>query len=195
MNFKLMSKMSIAVVAVMVGGSLLTGCSSERQKNEAKEAAARYWQDKAYPGKAYDVQVIEAEKADDGKYRVKGIVDGETRVGEFNPDTETFSEGYYSMAHEKTKRIAELEEEVKYWKDRSDNLDKQIYKLKVRLNLATGKKVDDFDNASDGGPDDSQPAVRPNAAPAAATVTTPPAAATKVGTTTTAPHTDGAQSE
>ncbi|CAK9251999.1 unnamed protein product [Sphagnum jensenii] len=134
---------------------MLSGCSSERKKNEAKEAAARYWQDKAYPGKAYDVQVLEAEKSDDGKYRVKGIVDGETRVGEFNPDTETFSEGFYASAHEKQKRIAELEEEVKYWKDRSENLDKQIYKLKVRLNIATGKKVDDFDNAPDSGASDN----------------------------------------
>jgi hypothetical protein len=123
----------IAVVAV--------GCSTEKQKNQAKEAAARYWQDKAYPGKAYDVQVIEAEKTDDG-YRVKGIVDGETRVGVFNPETETFSEGYYSLAKERDKHIAELEQEVKYWKERSENQDKELYKLKVRLSLATGKKLD-----------------------------------------------------
>jgi hypothetical protein len=147
---KIMSLTKWSAVLVMVSGmivssAVITGCSTEKQKNEAKEAAARYWQDKAYPGKSYDVQVIEAEKADDGKYRVKGIVDGETRVGSFNPDTETFSEGYYSMAHEKTKRIAELEEEVKYWKDRAENQEKEIYKLKVRLDLAQGKKIDDSD--------------------------------------------------
>lgn len=127
----------ILVVAALVA----TGCSTEKQKNQAKEAAARYWQDKAYPGKAYDVQVIEAEKTDDG-YRVKGLVDGETRVGVFNPETETFSEGYYSLAKERDKRIAELEQEVKYYKDRAENQEKEIYKLKVRLDLASGKKIE-----------------------------------------------------
>ena len=76
---------------VMLGlGLVLSGCASEKAKNRAKEAAARYWQDKAYPGKAHDVQVIEAETADDGMYRVKGLIDGETRVGMFNPETEVF---------------------------------------------------------------------------------------------------------
>jgi uncharacterized protein YceK len=154
-------KLKSFVLVVAVFGLVLSGCSSERQKNEAKEAAARYWQDKAYPGKAYDVQVIDAEKDDNGKYRVKGIVDGETRVGEFDPNSETFSEGYYSSAHEKTKRIAELEEEVKYWKDRSENQDKQIYKLQVRLNLATGKKIDDSENADTGGDDVQKPVTAP----------------------------------
>jgi uncharacterized protein YceK len=161
-------------IVFLVCGLLFAGCSSERQKNEAKEAAARYWQDKAYPGKAYDVQVLDAEKSDGGKYRVKGIVDGETRVGEFDPSTDSFSEGFYASAHEKQKRIAELEEEVKYWKDRSENQEKQIYKLKVRLNIATGKKVDDFDNAGDTKPDGTAesdddgntPAAKPTTAPA-----------------------------
>jgi hypothetical protein len=128
------------VVAVVVAG-MVAGCSTDKQKNQAKEAAARYWQDKAYPGKAFDVQVIEAEKTDGG-YRVKGIVDGETRTGVFNPDTETFSEGYYSLAKERDKHIAELEQEVKYYKERSENQDKEIYKLKVRLAMASGKKLD-----------------------------------------------------
>ena len=140
------------VLCATVIAAFMMGCSTERQKNEAKEAAARYWQEKAYPGKAYDVQVLDAEKDENGKYRVKGIVDGETRVGEFSPDSETFSEGYYSLAHEKTKRVAELEEEVKYWKDRSENLEKEMYKLKVRLNLSTGKSTDldtgDTDNGN-----------------------------------------------
>jgi hypothetical protein len=127
-------------LATAVGGF---GCASEKTKNRAKETAARYWQDKAYPGKSFDVQVIEAEKADDGQYRVKGIVDGETRVGTFNPDTETFAEGYYSLSHERSKRIAELEQEVKYWKEKSDAADKENYKLKVRLNAAQGKSIDD----------------------------------------------------
>jgi len=131
---------------------LAAGCSGDRVKNQAKEAAARYWQDKAYPGQAYDIQVIDAEKTDGG-YRVKGIVDGETRVGVWSPDTDTFSEGYYSLAKERDKHIAELEEQVKYWKGKSDDSDKEIYKLKVRLALASGKKLDsdsqDEDDAVD----------------------------------------------
>lgn len=122
-------------VLIAVGAA---GCSTEKIKNKAKESAARYWQDKAYPGKAFDVQVVEAEPAEDGGFRVKGIVDGETRVGIFNPETETFSEGYYSLAHERNRRIAELEQEVKYWKEKAEGLEKENYKLKVQLNLSRG---------------------------------------------------------
>lgn len=125
----------VVVVALAASAILVSGCSSTKEKNRAKEAAARYWQDKAYPGKSFDVQVIEAEKTDGG-YRVKGIVDGETRVGTFNPDTENFSEGYYSLAHERSKKIAELEQEVKYWKEKAESLEKENYKLKVNLNVS-----------------------------------------------------------
>src|SRR3954464_11818996 len=138
-------RMKIWIAAGVLGLACLivfSGCASEAKKNQAKEAAAKYWQDKAYPGKATDVQVIDAEKTDDG-YRVKGIVDGETRVGVFNPDTETFSEGYYSLAHERNKRVAELEQEVKYWKEKAEGLDKENYKLKVLISTATGKKMED----------------------------------------------------
>jgi hypothetical protein len=128
---------------VLVLALALAGCSSERMKNHAKESAARYWQDKAYPGKSFDIQVVEAEKAEGGQYRVKGIVDGETRVGMFNPETETFSEGYYSLASERNKRIAELEQEVKYWKEKTEGLEKEIYKLKVQMSVHSGHKVDD----------------------------------------------------
>jgi hypothetical protein len=137
-----MKKLSLAVGL----GVLLTlaACSTEKTKNRAKETAARYWQDKAYPGKSYDVQVTDAEKADDGMYRVKGIVDGETRVGLFNPDTENFTEGYYSLAHEKGKRVAELEQESRYWKEKAEGLEKENYKLKVQLKMAKGdKNLDD----------------------------------------------------
>jgi hypothetical protein len=128
-------KKSILVILAL---AFVVGCSSaEKAKNHAKESAARYWQDKAYPGKGFDIQVIEAEKADGGLFRVKGIVDGETRVGTFNPETETFSEGYYSLAHERNKRIAELEQESKYWKEKAESLEKEIYKLKVQLNVNT----------------------------------------------------------
>lgn len=137
-----MRKLARFVMAGMTVFALVfSGCATEKAKNRAKEAAARYWQDKAYPGKAFDVQVIEAEAADDGMYRVKGIIDGETRVGMFNPETETFSEGYYSLAHERSKRIAELEQEVKYWKEKAEKLDKEIFKLKVQLEGPGAKKA------------------------------------------------------
>ena len=121
----------------------LSGCSTQKVKNQAKETAARYWQDKAYPGKSSDVQVIEAEKGENGTYRVKGIVDGETRVGTFNPETENFSEGYYSLAHERNRRIAELEQESKYWKERSESLEKENYKLKVKLGVDSPEKLNE----------------------------------------------------
>lgn len=128
---------TIAVALVVTAGILASGCSSTRAKNQAKEAAARYWQDKAYPGKGFDIQVVEAEAGEGGTYRVKGIVDGETRVGTFNPESETFSEGYYSLAHERNKRVAELEQEVKYWKEKSESFEKENYKLKVQLGQPT----------------------------------------------------------
>lgn len=143
-----MKKINYLLVCVLTVLLSFSACSTQKVKNQAKEAAARYWQDKAYPGKSYDVQVIDAEKGDDGRYRVKGIVDGETRIGTFNPDTENFSEGYYSLAHEKEKRIAELEQESKYWKEKADALEKENYKLKVRLNLATGKGADGEDTSA-----------------------------------------------
>lgn len=127
------------MVAVLLG-FVMAGCAGEKVKNQAKEAAARYWQEKAYPGKSYDVQVVDAEKIEGGQYRVKGLVDGETRVGVFNPDTENFSEGYYSLAHERNKRIAELEQEVKYLKEKVDGLEKENYKLKVQLDVNKDKK-------------------------------------------------------
>jgi hypothetical protein len=121
----------MAVVAAL--GVIAAGCASEKLKNDAKESAARYWQDKAYPGKAFDVQVIEAEKAEEGQYRVKGIVDGETRYGMYSPETGNFSEGFYSLSKERLKRVAELEQEVKYWKEKSEALEKEIFKLKVKI--------------------------------------------------------------
>jgi hypothetical protein len=146
-----MKKQNVSLLLLaFVALASLAGCSSDRIKNRAKEAAAHYWQDKAYPGKSYDVQVVEAEKADDGMYRVKGIVDGETRVGLFNPDTETFSEGYYSLAHEREKHIAELEQESKYWKERADALEKENYKLKVKMEMHDkGKAGADADDDAD----------------------------------------------
>lgn len=136
------------IAAVLLVGSMLSaglvGCASDQKaKNKAMEQAARYWQDKAYPGKSFDVQVTEAAKNSDGTYQVKGIVDGETRVGQFNPESETFSEGYYALSHEREKRIAELEQQVKYWKEKTDGLEKENYKLKVKLGAATGKPTEE----------------------------------------------------
>ncbi len=129
-------RLNRSVLGVLVlGGLLAVGCSSEKAKNTAKEAAARYWQDKAYPGKASDVQVVEAESIEGGQFRVRGIVDGETRVGVFSPQSETFSEGYYSLAAERNKKIAEIEQELKYWKEKAEALEKENYKMKVLLNL------------------------------------------------------------
>jgi hypothetical protein len=133
-----MKKAKVLVVAALA--MVVASCASDTKNiNRAKEAAARYWSDKAYPGKSYDVQVISAEKTGDGTYRVKGIVDGETRVGQFSPESETFSEGYYSVAHEREKRIAELEQQVKYWKEQADAKDKEIYKLKFQLSMSQGQ--------------------------------------------------------
>ena len=128
-----------SILALVISGALAAaagaGCASTKEKNQAKEAAAKFWQSKAYPGKAFDVQVVDAEEAEDGQYRVKGIVDGETRVGMFSPETETFSEGYYSLAHERNRRIAELEQEVKYWKEKYEALEKENYKVKVKAEM------------------------------------------------------------
>lgn len=136
---KMRSAIKIILSLTLALFFILSGCSSNKNRLKAQEAAARYWQDKAYPGKAHDVQVVEAEDAGDGLFRVKGIVDGETRVGTFNPESETFSEGYYSLAKERDKRIAELEQEAKYWKEKYEKLDKDFYKLKVRLDALEKK--------------------------------------------------------
>lgn len=127
-------KIQNLLISLFVVLGLLFGCSStQKEKNKAKEQASQYWLDKAYPGKAYDVQVIDAEPAEDGLWRVKGIVDGETRVGVFNPETESFTEGFYSLTKERNKRIAELEQEVKYWKEKAEGYEKEIFKYKVLM--------------------------------------------------------------
>lgn len=176
MKSKTFKTVGILLTALLIT-VLAAGCSSDRQKNAAKEAAARYWQDKAYPGQAYDVQVIDAEKVDGG-YRVKGIVDGETRVGLWSPDSDTFDEGYYSLAKERDKEIAELQEQVKYWKEKSQDDDKTIYKLKVRLSLATGQKLtsdsEDEDEAVQAQQQNQQnPSVKPVSAPLPTAAPTP----------------------
>lgn len=140
-----------AVLAFAVTLSL-AGCSSDKEANRAKMSGVKYWVDKAYPGKAYDVQVTEAVQTDDGRYRVKALVDGEQRVGTYDPKTESFDEGFYSLAHEKTKKVAELEEENRYLKGRVDALEKELYNLKLRVKyLRKGK----------GDPEDEEPAAKP----------------------------------
>jgi len=156
MRAGIVSKAGVLAISLgLIAG--FAGCSGEKVKNQAKESAARYWQEKAYPGKAYDVQVVDAEKTSDGTYRVKGIVDGETRVGTFSPESETFSEGYYSLAHERSKEIAELQQQVQYWKEKAQNYEKEIYKMKVRMGLPDSATADDVKPAA--------PAPAPAAAP------------------------------
>lgn len=133
---------------LMVGAGLafalgmITGCGTDKNVNRAKLSASKYWTDKAYPGKAFDVQVTEAVKVDDGKYRVKAVVDGQQRVGLYNPDTESFDEGFYSLSHERGKKIAELEEEVRYLKEQLEKSEKENYQLKLRLRYVKAGKGD-----------------------------------------------------
>ena len=48
------------------------------------------------------------------------------------------------------KHIAELEQEVKYWKEKSDSQDKELYKLKVQINVLKGSRgMASDDDASD----------------------------------------------
>ncbi len=83
-----------------------------------------------------------AVKTDDGKYRVKSLVDGQARVGIYNPDTENFDEGYYTLAYERGKKIAELEEEVRYLKEQVAKKDKENFQLKLRMKYLRAGKVD-----------------------------------------------------
>lgn len=134
-------KMAYRAAVVAAVGALIWGCS-DPNINRARLSGSKYWTDKAYPGKAYDVQVVDAVKSDDGKYRVKAMVDGEQRVGVYNPETETFDEGYYTLSHERGKKIAEMEEETRYLKDRLDKLEKENYQLKLRLKYVNAGKGD-----------------------------------------------------
>ena len=120
----------------------LLACGTDKNINRAKLSGTKYWTDKAYPGKAYDVQVIDAAKVDGGKYRVKALVDGESRIGIYDPEHETFDEGYYASAHEKGKKIAEQDEEIKYLKDRVEKLEKENYQMKLRLKYVHAGKGD-----------------------------------------------------
>ena len=138
---------------------VLTACSTDKNLNKARLSGTKYWTDKAYPGKAYDVQVQDAVKVDDGKYRVKATVDGEQRVGLYNPETETFDEGYYSAAHEKGKRVAEQDEEIRYLKSQVEKLEKENYQMKLRLKYVQAGRGDpnstvDPDTSADNQDDD-----------------------------------------
>jgi hypothetical protein len=120
----------------------IIACSTDPNVNRAKLSGNKYWTDKAYPGKAYDVQVTDAVKVDGGKYRVKAIVDGEERVGLYDPKTENFDEGYYTAAHERGKKIAEQDEEIRYLKNRIEKLEKENYQMKLRLKYVHAGKGD-----------------------------------------------------
>jgi hypothetical protein len=129
----MMSKGAVKLTLAALAVAMIAACGTDKNLNRARLSASKYWTDKAYPGKAYDVQVLDAVKVDDGKYRVKAMVDGDQRVGLFNPDTESFDEGFYSLSHERGKKIAEMEEENRYLKDRLEKMEKENYQLKLRL--------------------------------------------------------------
>ncbi len=88
------------------------------------------------------MQVTEATKVEGGKYRVKALVDGESRVGLYDPGTENFDEGYYTAAHERGKKIAEQDEEIRYLKGRIEKLEKENYQMKLRLKYVQSGKGD-----------------------------------------------------
>lgn len=152
----------IPFLAMVVFAVSIAGCGTDKKINRAKLSASKYWADKAYPGKAFDVQVTEAVKVDDGKYRVKALVDGEQRMGLYDPNTETFDEGYYSLSHERGRKVAELEEEIRYLKDRLEKMEKENYQMKLRLKYVKAGRGDpnstvDPDEAKDDGEDDVKP--------------------------------------
>lgn len=165
MRFKAFSKL-----AVFAGIMAIAGCGTDKNINRAKLSASKYWTDKAAPGKAFDVQVTDATKVDDGKYRVKALVDGQARVGLYNPDTENFDEGYYSLSYERGKKVAELEEEVRYLKDQVEKKDKELYQLKLRLKYVHAGHGDPNKtvnpDTSVGDDDDDVKTVKPAKAPA-----------------------------
>jgi hypothetical protein len=177
------------VGVVLVGVVLaVSGCGTDKNVNRAKLSASKYWTDKAYPGKAFDVQVTEAVKVEDGKYRVKAMVDGQQRVGLYNPDTENFDEGYYSLSYERGKKIAEMEEEIRYLKDQLEKKDKENYQMKLRLKYVQAGRGDpnstvDPDTSADED-DDVKPVKKAKAA------TTTPA---KAPAPADAPKTDAKQ--
>jgi len=158
----------IGWLALAVGTVLLTGygCGTDPNINKARLTGSKYWTDKAYPGKAFDVQVTEAVKVDGGKYRVKALVDGQERIGLYNPETETFDEGYYSLSHERGKKIAEMDEEVRYLKDRLDKLEKENYQLKLRLKYLKAGKGDPNDKVDPDTDEEAKPTIRKAKAPA-----------------------------
>jgi hypothetical protein len=152
----------LATLAVLSVALALSGCGTDKNINRAKLSANKYWTDKAAPGKAFDVQVTEATKVDDGKYRVKAMVDGTERVGLFNPETETFDEGFYTLSYERGKKIAEMEEEIRYLKDQVDKKDKELYQLKLRLKYVHAGRGDpnssvDSDTTAESDDDDVKP--------------------------------------
>lgn len=153
---------SIALLGVIAALAVVAGCGTDKKINRAKSSASKYWTDKAYPGKAFDVQVTEAVKVDGGKYRVKALVDGDQRVGLYDPETETFDEGYYTLSHERGRKVAEMEEEIRYLKDRLEKLEKENYQMKLRLKYVRAGRGDpnavvDPDTSADEDGEDVKP--------------------------------------
>ena len=164
MSFKRV--LAVLAVATVVA---VSGCGTDKNINRAKMSATKYWTDKAAPGKAFDVQVTEAVKVDDGKYRVKAMVDGQQRVGLYNPETESFDEGFYTLSYERGKKIAELEEEVRYLKEQLEKKEKENYQMKLRLKYVRAGRGDpnstvDPDTTTENEDDDVKPIKKAKAA-------------------------------
>lgn len=169
---------AILVVGGIALAILSSGCGSDPNLNKAKVSGTKYWTDKAYPGKAYDVQVTEATKVEGGKYRVKALVDGTQRVGIYDPENESFDEGLYTLSYERGKKIAELEEENRYLKDQNEKLEKEMYQLKLRLKYVHAGRGDPntvVDPSTDGSDDDDVKPVAKKKAAAPASEETPKA--------------------
>ena len=115
-----------AVIMLFAG----VGCATDPDVNRASQSASQYWSEKAPSGelgKTINVQVLEATRIEDGKIRVRALVDGQQRIGHFNAASGTFDEGYYSLSIERGKKINELEQE-------NHQLKEQLIKAKAKQN-------------------------------------------------------------
>jgi hypothetical protein len=125
--------MNYRIPCVIIAAAVtLGGCAGGRIKDRALESAARYWKEKASASKGLDVQVVEAEMSDDGLYRIKGVVDGEDRVGVFIPKPGIFLEDSSALANGYSDRIGELEQDLIYWMGRAEASEKENIKLRIQ---------------------------------------------------------------
>lgn len=91
-----MKRLTHAGIVAVVMLLAASGCASNHDVERANQTATRYWTEKALPGRAIEVQVLATTKVEDGKYRVRALVDGQQRIGHFNAESGSFEEGYTS---------------------------------------------------------------------------------------------------